>query len=268
MDDRTRPNAADDTGELSRQHRGRRKARPHRRRALHVAVLVPLAIASTSWAAVSFNTPIREATHSWFPEGYKVAVAPGKTTPASQPDTTSTEDESEQTAGKQRPTEATTPPATNEARNRVPVTAKPSPDDDDGRRSDDTDDPAPERPEPKPTKRVPAPPTTEPTAPPSNDPEPEPTVTERPTSPPTEDPGPNDEGDEDEDGGIIDIDIELPLPLPLLGASGPEASSSGTNSLVEPGVPSAVPGSAKQTTIQVNIADLATWTYLVWQTLA
>ncbi|GAB3413515.1 hypothetical protein [Flindersiella endophytica] len=264
MDDRTRPTGADDTGELSRQHRGRRKARPHRRRALHVAVLVPLAIASASWAAVSFNTPIREATHSWFPDGYKVAVAPAKETPTDAPETTSTEDDSE-TAGKQNSDDTK---ETTEARNRVPVTADPTQpsDDNGGSRSDDTDDPSPQQPEPTHSK-VPAP-TTEPTTPPSDDPEPQPTVTERPTSQPTEDPGPSDDGDDDEDGGIIDIDIDLPLPLPLVAAPGPEASKTGTNSLVETGIPGAVPGTGKHTSVNVNVADLATWTFFVWQSLS
>lgn len=265
MDDSTRPTGADDTGELSRQHRGRRKAKPHRRRALHVAVLVPLAIASASWAAVSFNTPIREATHSWFPDGYNVAVAPGKTTPTTEPETT--EDDSEPTAGKQN-TEDTTPETT-EARNRVPVTTTTAPSDDDsGQQSDDNDDPSPNQPEPQPTKEIPAPPTTEPTTPPSDDPEPQPTTTERPTTPPTDDPGPGDDGDDGDDGGIIDIDIDLPLPLPLVAAPGPEASKTGTNSLVETGIPGAVPGTGKHTSVKVNVADLATWTFFVWQNLS
>mgnify|MGYP001236187481 CR=1 FL=1 len=216
------------------RHRARRAPSRQARWARQIAVLVPLALASSSWATLGSSAA---PTPSWFPEGFRVALgsAPSTTTTVTD-DSEPVNDDGERITGsrqpasrspeKASPTATASPTAASEAERTRP--SAPGPDAEEHKRHEEqeepdhqlpepTSEPEPEEPEPEQTAEQPQPPPKdfpqpthdpEPKPRPTLSPKPEPTpVPPKPSPvPPTPTPSPS------ETCSLLPIPLPIPLP--------------------------------------------------------
>ncbi len=200
---------------VSARHRARRRAPSRRGRwARQVAVLLPLALASSSWAA--FGNP-ETPEGGWFPDGYRVALGSDQTS-TREPEPTPSD------------TNVTATPSASQ-------TAKQTPRGKGG--TDPRGDGAPGRPTPLPDKTngpdepapsEPAPPAPDPVPRETDAPQPQPTVSRAPKPLPSTTPTPGaPDGQEIPLPRLplpLPLPTSLPLPLPFLAPADSSASTS------------------------------------------